>query len=122
MEWKSGNVQNIPYFRGSNWPDLMTISHMADDRDNLIRAMEDEYDFPGYYPITLIARNDDTFSSNLQAALEYEQDGAGFEITERPSRKNNYISYRITVYVDSAEEALQRKDFLRELAGVLVML
>ena len=95
---------------------------MTGDKDQLLEAMRNEYTFPGYYPITLIARSDLKFYAHLHAALEYEQEGRDFEIKERASSKKNYMSYRIKVFVRSAEEALERKEFLRSLAGVLVML
>ena len=94
---------------------------MTSNRDDIIRAMEDEYTFPCFYPITLIARSDLKFLAHLHAALEYEQEGAEFNISERASRKKNYMSYHLSVYVRSADEALRRKEFLRQLAGVLVM-
>lgn len=95
---------------------------MPENRARLIEAMEEKYTFPGYYPVTLIARSDLKFYAQLHAALEYEQDGNDFEIDEQPSRRNNYISYRIKLFVQSADEALNRKEFLRKLTGVLVML
>jgi putative lipoic acid-binding regulatory protein len=95
---------------------------MTEDRNQFIEAMEKEYKFPGFYPITLIAKSDLKFFAHLSAALEYEQDGKDFEISERPSKKKNYISYRISVFVNSADEALKRKEFLRGLDGVLLML
>lgn len=99
----------------------LTMNEMIDDREKLLAAMKEEYTFPGYYPITLIAASDLKFHAHLHAALEYEQEGAEFTIAERPSSKKNFVSYRIMVFVHSAEQALKRKEFLRALDGVLVM-
>ncbi len=95
---------------------------MNADRETILEAMRKEFIFPGYYPVTLIAKSDLKFYATLHAALEYEMEGASFEITERPSSKKNYISYRISLFVSSAEEALLRKEFLHQLAGVLLIL
>lgn len=84
--------------------------------------MEERYHFPCFYPVVIIARNESAFAQRLEAALVYEQDGDDYTITERPSSQNNYISYRIEMFVQSAEVALRRKEFLRNVQGVMVLL
>jgi putative lipoic acid-binding regulatory protein len=95
---------------------------MSVPREQLLEAMRASHEFPGLYPIVLIARKDDAFDETLRAALEYHQDGAAYVITRRPSTKASYMSYHIDVDVDDAEAALERKEALKALEGVLVML
>lgn len=92
------------------------------ERERLVRAMEERYHFPCFYPVVVIARNETAFAQRLEAALVYEQDGDEYTITQRPSSQHNYISYRIEMFVQSAEIALRRKEFLRNVEGVMVLL
>jgi hypothetical protein len=91
-------------------------------REDLIRALQEQHVFPGMFPIVLIARSDLAFTARLHAALEYTQEGAPFEVTERPSSRNSYISYTVRVHVETAEIALERKAFLSALEGVIMSL
>ena len=94
---------------------------MDANREQLIEAMEEEYDFPGMYPVTFIAKNEDDFEDRLNSALEYEQDGDDYSISQRHSSKKNYASFTVQLFVRSAETALDRKEFLRKLAGVMII-
>jgi putative lipoic acid-binding regulatory protein len=93
----------------------------ADDR-LLLDSIASAHQFPGYYPIVVIARREAAFQARLHAAVTSDQDGAPFRIRERPSRQGNYIAYRVEVYVDSPEIALARKSALAALTGVLFLL
>ena len=94
----------------------------AEEKARLLKAMKDSYNFPGKYPITLIANGDLKFFAQLNAALEELLGTSDFDIRQRDSSKKNYVSYRITIHVESAEEALEHKEFLRTMEGVLLML
>ena len=95
---------------------------MSVDREQLLEAMRAAHAFPGFYPITLICRNDPTVAVRLEAAIVYHQEGAPYTIERIPSSKASYMSWRITLHVDDAEQALERKDALRAVDGVMVML
>ena len=91
-------------------------------QDFLLAALAAQYAFPCYYPIVLIARNDDDFQPILHAKLLAVQDGADFLITRRESDSKNYISYKVLVFVQNAVTALARKEALSRLPGVLYTL
>ena len=88
----------------------------------ILEAMEEAHDFPGYYPVVVIARSSDGFEADLQATLAAEQGGAPFRIRERSSREGNYVSYRVELFVATPEAALARKLTLASLSGVLLLL
>jgi putative lipoic acid-binding regulatory protein len=92
------------------------------NRDELLEVLRRHYTFPGEYPITVIARNDLAFYATLHMALEELQGESSFTIEEKPSSKKNFTSYRIEIYVESAETALYRKEAIGKISGVLVML
>jgi len=95
---------------------------MNPDRSELIKAMEEAYDFPCFYPASVIAKADEDFLVRLRKALDYEQGGREFRITKKPSSEGNYISYRIELFVDSADMALDMKDFIRKIYGVIILM
>jgi putative lipoic acid-binding regulatory protein len=88
----------------------------------ILEAMEEAYDFPGFYPVVVIARSSDGFEADLQATLAAEQGAAPFRIRERSSREGNYMSYRVELFVATPEVALSRKATLATLNGVLLLL
>ena len=93
-----------------------------DTEQRIHQAMDDEYGFPGYYPVVVIARQSLNFEAHLQATVAAEQGERPYRIRERPSREGNYVSYRVELYVDTAQAALDRKAVLADLPGVLMLL
>ena len=93
-----------------------------DERQQMLDAMEEHYDFPGEYKIVVIAKSGEGFRARLIAHLEIYQAGADYDLRERPSRKGNYIAYHLRIHVVSAEVALERKHTISLLEGVHVML
>lgn len=91
-------------------------------REEMLDVLRDNHIFPGMFPITLIARSDHAFYAMLHSALEELQGESTFRIEEKPSRKKNFTSYRVEIFVESAETALFRKEALGRVEGVLVML
>lgn len=91
-------------------------------RQELIEAIESGHEFPGLFAIVLIARHDPAFRERLDRAVVAIQGGAPFDIRERESRKGNYVSYHVEVFVESAEEALDRRTAFSALPGVLLLL
>jgi putative lipoic acid-binding regulatory protein len=100
----------------------MTNNELHAERGDLIEAMKQAYAFPGFYPVTLIVGTYENFMEFLDAALRFIQDGRDYRVNIRESRKGAYKSYRIEIFVDSAEMALEHKEFLRTLDGVLYTL
>ncbi len=99
-----------------------TIPNRPLNRDEMLDVLRQNHVFPGNFPITVIAKSDLAFYATLHAALEELQGESTFTIEERPSKKNNFTSYRIELYVESAETALFRKEEIGKIVGVLVML
>jgi putative lipoic acid-binding regulatory protein len=91
-------------------------------RLEVLELLRGNFVFPGHFPITVIARGGSEFYAVLHAMLEELQGESSFSIVERPSSKQNYSSYRIEIYVDTAETALYRKEVISTLNGVLMML
>lgn len=103
----------------------MSASSLPNRRLNRLEVLEvlrENYTFPGAFPMTVIARSGSDFYAVLHATLEELQGEDGFSITERPSSKKNYSSYRIEIHVDSASTALFRKEVVAAIEGVLMML
>jgi len=92
------------------------------EETRLIEAMEGAHQFPGFYPMVVIAHEGDAFRALLKATLALEQGDAPFRISERPSRMGTYISFRVEVFVASAQVALARKGVIAALDGVLFIL
>jgi len=92
------------------------------NREELLEVLRRNHVFPGTFPVTVIAKSDLAFYASLHAALEELQGESTFTIEERPSKKQNFTSYRIEIYVESAETALFRKEAIGKIEGVLVML
>ncbi|MBE0645495.1 MAG: DUF493 domain-containing protein [Bacteroidetes bacterium] len=90
--------------------------------DEMIEVLRSNFVFPGEFPVTVIARSGSDFYARLHAMLEALQGETTFTIQERPSSKNNFTSYRIEIFVESAETALYRKEAIGKISGVLMML
>jgi hypothetical protein len=93
-----------------------------EEEQRLVDAMEGAHEFPGFYPVVVIARHGLGFEAELNASIAAVQGEAPFRIRERSSREGNYISYHVELYVESALEALERKAVIGGIAGVIVLL
>jgi putative lipoic acid-binding regulatory protein len=91
-------------------------------RDELLTVIRDNHNLPGMYRITIIARAGSAFYATLHLLLEELQGESTFSIEEKVSSKKNYSSYRIELFVESAETALYRRERISELEGVLLLL
>jgi putative lipoic acid-binding regulatory protein len=92
------------------------------NRDELLQVIRDHTILPGMYPMTVIARADSAFYPTLHLLLEELQGEGSFRIAERVSSKKNFASFRIEIFVESAETALYRRERISELDGVLMLL
>lgn len=92
------------------------------NREEMLAVLRENHTFPGMFPVTVIARSDHAFYAILHSALEELQGESSFRIKERPSSKKNFASYRIEIFVESAETALFRKEAIGKVDGVLVLL
>ena len=81
------------------------------------------YDFPCFIPVTVIGSDHPSLYEKLEDALRYIQDGAEFEIVSgHSSKKGKYISFKISLLIGGAEELLEKRNFLRNLDGVLLVI
>lgn len=110
----------------------------ADQRTEMIAAMEAAHAFPCHYQVVVIAPAGEAFRlslvalvRDLQAPDVADADASEpspeaveslFRIEERTSREGNYVSYHLELFVGSAEVALHRKDRISALEGVRFML
>ncbi|MFZ1730250.1 MAG: DUF493 domain-containing protein [Bacteroidota bacterium] len=91
-------------------------------RIELLEVLRANHVFPGEYQLTVFAKSGNEFYALLHATLKELQGESSYTIQERPSSKKNFTSYRIQIYVESAETALYRKEIIGQIAGVLMML
>ncbi len=92
------------------------------NRTELLQVIRDHHVLPGMYRMTVIARTGSAFYATLHLLLEQLQGETTFRIQERASSKKNYSSFRIEIFVESAETALYRRERISELDGVLLLL
>lgn len=90
--------------------------------EELVQVLDEAYSFPDYFPVVVIARCAIGFDLQLQEVVAEFQAGAPFTIEERLSRKGNYVSYHVDIFVEDARSALARKTVLAEMPGVLMLL
>jgi putative lipoic acid-binding regulatory protein len=94
----------------------------AIDEAQLLMAMEEAHTFPGFYPVVVIGRHEDSFYDRLQEAVQLTQGSAPFTIRERKSSHGRYVAYHLELFVDTARLALARKAELAAIDGVLWLL
>jgi putative lipoic acid-binding regulatory protein len=95
----------------------------GDDREaRILDAIASAYAFPGYYPVVVIARTGLEFEATLMASIAAQQGDAPYRVTERASRRGNYRSYRVELYVDDPVAAVAGKAWLSQLEGVLFVI
>lgn len=99
----------------------MTDDPLGKDQ-RILEAIADAYEFPGYYPVVVIARSGLEFEATLMATIVAQQGEAPYRITERASRRGNYRSYRVELYVDDPPAAIAAKEWLSRLEGVLFVI
>ncbi len=104
----------------------MTNGHLTEDGlehdERILAAIADAYEFPGYYPVVVIARSGLEFEATLMASIVAQQGEAPYRITERASRRGNYRSYRVELFVDDPPAAIAAKGWLSQLEGVLFVI
>lgn len=101
---------------------MMEFPNRRLNRDELLQVIRDHHVLPGMYPMTVIARAGSAFYATLHLLLEELQGEGSFRIEERASSKKNFSSFRVEIYVESAETALYRRERISELDGVLMLL
>ena len=99
------------------------MDNTSDEREDSLDLINTLYAFPCSIPVAVIMQNCYPFRAGLEEALRYAQDGAPFRVeSARESGKGKYVSYKISLMISSAEELIERRDFLRKLEGVLLVL
>lgn len=91
---------------------------MSTDRAAAIALLEAEHTFPGTFQFRVVvhAAARDAVVAALTAAGELG------EVTDRPSRGGKYLSLRVPLQLQSAEQVLDVYALLGDLDGVLMIL
>lgn len=92
------------------------------DEATRIALLEDHYEFPGFFPVVVIASRSVEFHARLESVVSEAQDGDPYRVNERQSSKGNYASYRVEMHVADARTALARKEMLGELPGIYALI
>ncbi len=90
------------------------------ERKRDIELIEACYAFPGDFPLSVIARNEDAVVADILATAQAA--GAISSHERQPSSGGKYVSHRLAVRVASAPEAHALRAALRGLAGVMTVL
>jgi putative lipoic acid-binding regulatory protein len=85
-----------------------------------IELIEACYAFPGDFPLSVIARNDEAVVEAILATAAAA--GAISAHERRPSSGGKYVSHRLEVRVASAPDAHALRAALRSLSGVMTVL
>lgn len=95
------------------------MSEDLDARERALLLLRNHHPFPGTFEFRAVVRPETRSSvvSAVVAALSTPQPLRG--LSERPSRQGTYVSVRIKVEVQTAEEVLDVYEVLRALDGVL---
>lgn len=97
---------------------------MSDDEKRRLDLLEANHEFPGDYPITVIALNSDAVTAAL---VESVQEGLaaplGDEAREtRSSSGGKYLSHRLRVPCESAADVIRLYERVRRVDGVVTVL
>ena len=93
------------------------------DRQRAIELLEANHVFPGDYSVSVIATNDDAVEQAILAAAEVPGTPPRKPTHEvRPSAQGKYVSHRLTVRCEDAEEVLALYARLRAVTGVITVL
>jgi len=86
------------------------------DRDEALELLRSQHDFPGNYRFRAVVRAGEstTVVTAVSAAV-----GTVDRVEERPSRKGNYVSLRMTTQVHTAEQVLDVYEVLGKLDEVI---
>ena len=90
------------------------------ERKRDIELIEACYAFPGNFPLSVIARNDEAVVADILATAGAAGTIAAHE--RQPSKGGKYISHRLEVRVENASEAHALRAALRGLDGVMTVL
>lgn len=92
------------------------------DEATRIALLEEHHEFPGFFPVVVIASRSETFHAELVAIVSDAQGDDPYRVHERPSRKGTYASYRVEMHVADARTALSRKELLAGLPGIFALI
>lgn len=92
------------------------------DEGAQIAALELAHEFPGYFPVVVIARREEAFEARLEHLVVELQGAQPYRMRRRASRQGTYMSYRLELHVRTAREALGCRARLAELPGIVMLL
>jgi len=99
---------------------LTTHDSPEAERKRDIELIEACYAFPGDFPLSVIARNDEAVVDDIVATAVAV--GTISKHERQPSSTSKYVSHRLEVRVASATDAHALRSALRKLDGVMTVL
>ena len=100
----------------------MTTAHDSPEAERLrdIELIQACYQFPGDFPLSVIARSDEAVVADILATATAAGPISAHE--RQPSKGGKYVSHRLQVRVENAMEAHALRAALRSLDGVKTVL
>jgi putative lipoic acid-binding regulatory protein len=101
-----------------------TATPQIDERARAIALLESNHSFPTDYALSVIARNAEEVAERVLAAAFEDLEAARPEGAHQtlPSSGGKYISHRLTIRCQDAEQVLRVYARLRAIEGVLTIL
>ena len=100
------------------------VSDSDEQRQRTLALLEANHAFPGDYPLTVIARNDEAVTAALVLAIEDEL-GASLGVTAREQKLSaggKYVSHRLRVPCAAATVVVRLYERVRRVDGVMTVL
>ncbi|MBW1876745.1 MAG: DUF493 domain-containing protein [Deltaproteobacteria bacterium] len=89
------------------------------DRDTALALLESHHRFPGFFDFRVVVPSTDK-ELTVSAMVAGAGPGARVEdVTERVSKKGNYLALRVRIHLDSAGRVLDVYEVLNSLEHVL---
>ena len=85
-------------------------------------TLEDLMTFPAELVLRVMGETSDSLADRCTATLVQTLDRAPLDVSVQPSSKGNYLSVRLKVRVDTADEVREASAALRGVPGVRLVL
>ena len=117
----AGRAKNIQVLSGG----MRAETHLPEDpKARMVALLEANHTFPGPFPLTVVTVNDDAVVSRVRVLLDEGRPHAisPGDWSTRESRAGKYVSHRVRVHCQSAEDALGLYEILRGIEGVVTVM
>ena len=95
-----------------------------DPKQRMLDLLEATHDFPGNYLLTVVVRSDEKVTADVMAAASAHLAATlpASALTTRPSKGGKYLSLRITIPCESAQQVLDIYARVKDVTGVMTIL